>query len=255
MTTTITFFNPRDRSGRTTAVMAIASAILENDQHRPAVFDMTEEVQPVSHGKPTSLTAWESKMVDCGFGFDAFRVEEIQNFETMIRADCHCEVDGFEYRLVDTPRRPSDLVLKMVRRSDLIIAPFMTASAAVISCKLLAKHLKKNALIYGLVTGVDSDEEYELVKAGFAGFPVLDNYLPNAPIFKRQREHGHLYHIEPQELDTENSTLQEMLINVMNADGRVSAQLVWNEIHTIICEDILQKSMKNPECNRPLELH
>lgn len=194
-------------------------------------------------------------MVDCGFGFDDFRVEEAQDFESMIRADCYCEVDGFTYLLVDTPRRPNDLVLNMVRRSDLVIAPFMDASEAALSSKLLAKHLKKSTLIYGLVTGVDSDEEYEFAKAKFTGFPVLDNYLPNAPIFKQQREQGHLFRTELQEIDRKNSTPQEMLINVMNADGRVSAQLVWNEIHTIICEDILQKSKTKRGCNCPMELH
>jgi len=117
--TIINVFNPKCRSGRTTAVMAIASAILEDNKQKPAVIDMTEEVKPLSHGKPSSLTQWESKMVDCGFGFDDFRVEEVQNFESMIRADCYCEVDGFAYLLVDTPRRPTDLVLNMVRRSDL----------------------------------------------------------------------------------------------------------------------------------------
>ncbi|MGJ8629265.1 MAG: hypothetical protein ACSHXB_20095 [Sulfitobacter sp.] len=253
--TIITFFNPKCRSGRTTAVMAIASAILEDSQHKPAVIDMTEEVRPISHGKPSSLTVWESKMVDCGFGFDDFRVEEVQNFESMIRADCYCEVDGFTYLLVDTPRRPNDLVMNMVRRSDLVIVPFRNASEAALSSNLLAKHLKKNTLTYGLITGVDSDEEYEIAKAAFTGFPVLDNYLPNAPIFKQQREHGHLFSMERQETGSKDSTLQEMLISVMNADGRVSAQLVWTEIHTILCEDTLLKTNTKRGCNRLFELH
>lgn len=215
---------------------------------------MTDEVRPISHGKPSSLTVWESKMVDCGFGFDDFRVEEVQDFESLIRADCYCEVDGFAYLLVDTPGRPNELVLNMVGRSDLVIAPFRNASEATLSCKLLAKHLKKNTLTYGLVTGVDSDEEYEVVKTAFTGFPVLDNYLPNAPIFKQQREQGHLFCMEHKVADSKNATLQEMLISVMNADGRVSAQLVWNEIHTIICEDTLQKLKAKRECNRPLDI-
>ncbi len=193
-------------------------------------------------------------MADCGFGYDSFRVEEIQDFETMIRTDCYCEVDGFEYRLVDTPRRPNDLVLNMVRRSDLVIVPFMNASEAALSSKILAKQLKKNSLTYGLVTGVDTDEEYEVVKAAFTGFPVLDNYLPNAPVFKQQPEQGHLFSMELQEKDHDNSTLQEMLISVMNADGRVSARLVWKEIHSIICDDIWRKSQRKSGCSPTTEL-
>jgi len=170
----------------------------------------------------------------------------------MIRADCYCEVDGFDHLSVDTPKRPNDLVSNMVRRSDLIIAPFRNASEAALSCKLLGKHLKKNALIYGLVTGVDSDEEYEVAKTAFRRLPVLDNYLPYAPIFKQQHEEGHLFGMEVPEIDPENSTLQEMLVSVMNADGRVSAQLVWNEIQTIICDHTSQKSYTKRGSNRSM---
>jgi len=153
---------------------------------------------------------------------------------------------------VDTPKRPNVLVSNMVRRSDLIIAPFRNRSEAALSCKLLGKHLKKNTLIYGLVTGVDSDEEYEVAKAAFRGLPVLDNYLPYAPIFKHQHEEGHLFSMEVPEIDPENSTLQEMLVSVMNADGRVSAQLVWNEIQTIICDHTSQKSNTKRRFNRSM---
>lgn len=132
--TIVTFFNPNGGSGRNTAVMAMASAILEEKKQKPAVIDMTEEAKPIGRGKPSSLTVWESKIVTCGFGFDDFKVEEIHDFESMIRSDCYCEADGFTYLLVDTPRRQNDLVFNMLGRSDLIIVPFRNASGAAASC-------------------------------------------------------------------------------------------------------------------------
>ena len=131
----------------------------------------------------------------------------------------------------------------------------MNASEAALSSKMLAKYLKRDTLTFGLVTGVESDEEYEVVKSAFTGFPVLDNYLPNGPIFERQRELGHLFTMGHQEVDPENSTLQEILTSVMNADGRVSAQLVWNEIHDIICQETLRKLNTKRGCNGLMELH
>ncbi|UWR27371.1 ParA family protein [Sulfitobacter sp. S223] len=250
--TIITFFNPIGGSGRTTAVMAIASAILEEKKQKPAVIDMTEEAKPTGHGKPSSLTVWESKIVECGFSFDDFRVEEVHNFESMIRSDCYCEMDGFAYLLVDTPRRPNDLVLDMLSRSDLIIVPFRNASEAAVSCKLLAKHGKKKTLIYGLVSGVESDEEYELVKAAFTGLPVLDNYLPNAPIFERQHKCGHLFNMDAHEGDPESLPPEEAQFSLMNENGCVSAQLLWKEVHSIICKDTLRKVEARRSVDNPI---
>lgn len=235
--TTITFFSPKDGAGRTTAVMAMASAILEEKKLKPAVIDMTEEAGPLGHGKPSSLTMWERKMVKCGYGFDDFRVEEVHDFESMIRADCECEFSEFAYQLVDTPKRPNALVLNKVERSDLIIVPFKNASEAALISKWLAKHWNKKQVIHGLATAIDTEDDYVLARKAFAGFPVLQTYLPNVPIFKRQPESGHLYSIEPREADPANPTPKEVSVRLLYDEGCRSAQHLWDEVVWITIEN------------------
>jgi len=239
--TIITFFNPTGSNGRTTAVMAMASAILEDGKQKPAVLDMTEEVKPQGHGKPSSLTVWEDRMVDCGFGFDDFRVNEIPDFEQMIRVDVHCEVDDFEYQLVDTPRRPNNLVLNMVRRSDIIIVPFRNASEATLGSKWLARHLKKKHLICGLATAIETEDDYDAARAAFKGFPVLDTYLPKVPVFERQRETGHLFKDNTCGGDPENITPDEAHIRSEIDEGCRAATRLFEEVHWIHCKAVRQK--------------
>lgn len=215
----------------------MASAILEENKLKPAVIDMTEEAGPLGHGKPSSLTMWERKMVKCGYSFDDFRVEEVYDFESMIRADCECEFSEFAYQLVDTPKRPNELVLNKVGRSDLIIVPFKNAAEAALISKWLAKHLEKKQLIHGLATAIETEDDYLLARRAFAGFPVLQTYLPNVQIFKRQPEFGHLFSIEPREADPANPTPEEMRIRFLYDEGCRSAQDLWDEVRWIIHED------------------
>lgn len=235
--TIITFFSPKGGAGRTTAVMAMASTILEEKKLKPAVIDMTEEAGPLGHGKPSSLTMWERKMVKCGYGFDDFRVEEVHDFESMIRADCECEFSDFAYQLVDTPKRPNELVLKKVERSDLIIVPFKNASEAALISKWLAKHSNKKQLIHGLATAIDTEDDYVLARKAFAGFPVLQTYLPNVPIFKRQPECGYLFGIQPREADPSMPTPEEMRVRPLYDEGCRSAQHLWEEVFWLIIEN------------------
>lgn len=240
--TIITFFNPTGSNGRTTAVMAMASAILEDGMQKPAVLDMTEEAKAQGHGAPSSLTVWEEQMVGCGFGFDTFRVEEVHDFERMIRVDVYCEVDGFGYQLVDTPRRPNDLVLNMVRRSDIIIVPFRNVSEATLGSKWLAKHLKKKPLIYGLATGIRTEDDYWTARAAFKGFQVLDTYLPKVPVFERQRETGHLFKANTSKADPANFTPDEAHIRSEIAEGCRAATRLFQEVHSLHCEAIRQRT-------------
>lgn len=235
--TIITFFSPKGGAGRTTAVMALASAILEEKKLKPAVIDMTEEAGPLSRGKPSSLTMWERKMVKCGYGFDDFRVEEVHDFESMIRADCECEFSEFAFQLVDTPKRPNQLVLNKVERSDLIIVPFKNASEAALISKWLAKHLKNAQLVHGLATAIDTEDDFELASRAFSGFPVFRNYLPNVPVFKRQPECGHLFSIEPRKADPSMAACEEIRVLPLYEEGCRSAQHLWKEVFWIIIEN------------------
>jgi cellulose biosynthesis protein BcsQ len=235
--TIITFFSPKGGAGRTTTVMAMASAILEEKKLKPAVIDMTNEAGPLSRDKPSSLTMWERKMVKCGYGFDDFRVEEVYDFESMIRADCECEFSDFAYQLVDTPKRPNALVLNKVERSDLIIVPFKNASEAALISKWLAKHLNKKQLIHGLATAIDTEDDYVLSRKAFAGFPVLQTYLPNVPIFERQPECGHLFGIEPREAHPSIAAPEEMRVRSLYDEGCRSAKHLWEEVFWIIIEN------------------
>lgn len=229
----ITFFNPTGSTGRTTAVMALASAIIADGKVKSAVMDMTEEAGPPGRDARSSLSLWEDKMAECGIGFADFRVEEVYNFESMIRADCWCDADEFWYMLVDTPKRTNDLVLNMVRRSQMIIVPFRNASEAAASSKWLAKRLNKKALIFGLVTGVDDDEEYQIARSAFTGFPVLENYLPKARVFEQQHQTGHLFHSNLIE-EEQDQTLENFLVGVTDAHARISASCLWDEVSKIL---------------------
>ena len=124
-------------------------------------------------------------MAKCGFGYDDFRIEEVHDFESMIRADCYCEEGGFAYLLVDTPKRPNGLVLNMVQRSDLIIVPFRNASEAALSSKWLTNHLKNKQIIYGLATAIETDDDYVLARSAFIGFPVLDILLKRKELCRK----------------------------------------------------------------------
>ncbi|WP_143079939.1 hypothetical protein [Roseinatronobacter thiooxidans] len=88
-----------------------------------------------------------------------------------------------------------------------------------------------------MATAIETDDDYVLATRAFAGFPVLQTYLPNVPIFKRQPESGHLFTIEPPEANPAKPTHKGVCVRSQYDEGCRSAQDLWNEVHSIILEN------------------
>ena len=227
-----TFISPVVGCGRTTAVMALASALLETGA-KVAVLDMTKDAKGREFSDPSPLTTWESLMPACGFGFDEFRVEEVYDFESMIRAICYCEVDGFDTLLVDTSAGFSELVLNMVGRSNIVVAPFQDPKSAAEVSAWLQKHISDGQHGIGLVSGVKNDADDKNARAAFTGFPTFKNELPFAPLFQEQPTKGHLFSIEHAQTDNDETALEELLTYTQNADGCLAIKLILDELDQI----------------------
>ena len=205
-----TFISPTVGCGRTTAVMALASALLETGA-KVAVLDMTEHANGNGFSDPSPLTAWEQLMPACGYGFDQFKVEEIYDFESMIRALCYLEVDDFNTLLVDTSANTNELVLNMVGRSNIVVAPFQDPKSAVDVSDWLKKHTSDAQQVIGLVSGVEDEVAEQIARSAFTDFPTFENELPFAPLFQEQARKGHLFSIEHEQKNDDKTTLRELL--------------------------------------------
>lgn len=188
----VTFFTPKGGAGRTTSVMATASAMIEAG-HMVAVLDVTEQASPNCIQGQSFIKQWSdimhategvSEQFQTGYAFDHAGVErELKRFRR----------DGNDFVLVDTPRNPNPVVIDLLSKSELIIMPVTGAHEAAWASAWLSKNRQYLVRHFGLITGVRSAEERQLTRETFTGVPVFNIDLRRSAAFGQQVEHGHLH--------------------------------------------------------------
>ncbi len=191
----ITFLAPKGGAGRTTAVMALASVLIERKESPPLVIDATPEARR-ERATNTTLGRWRRQMLQCGVPPGKLTVRSAASDEGLtdiIDKEGEQRFPNFTTILIDTGGRLDDLALNSAARSDLIIAPFTD---------LLTAHRVSEALdevdlcgtpVYGLRCGDACDEaEHDAVSAAFTAGRLLMHGLPSSPLLADISDGGHL---------------------------------------------------------------
>ncbi|NBB81364.1 MAG: hypothetical protein GVY36_18305 [Verrucomicrobia bacterium] len=183
----ITFFAAKGGVGRTTAVRATASALLWAHK-RVLILDLTSVPKGL-----TPLQEWQNLMAAQGFGQKQLSVQLVRDIEHLAFALRFAEREKVDYVLVDTPNRPTDLVLDTLRRTTIIVAPANGDTEAALVSEAMDRYQPVDVPAYGLITGVRSTDEERFVRSCFVGMPTLKYTLPRSDLFRRQSLRGDLF--------------------------------------------------------------
>lgn len=188
----ITVFNPKGGTGKTTAIMALASGFIEAGD-RVAVLDISEPERSRLTGS-RFLPLWEDAMVETGIGADQLATFPAKTGDNMAEAMHRIGKQGFDHVLVDTGTHPDRRTIDSLENSKLVIAPFRFAPEAAWVSHWVAKNGFNLAPVLGLSTGISHhfDEEH-LGRSAFTAGPVLRVGLPNSYLIDTQMERGHLF--------------------------------------------------------------
>ncbi len=179
----ITFLAPKGGAGRTTAVMALASAIVDTGSYRPLVIDASREITGCR--SESTLSIWHRVMQRCGVKKDQIGYRQAATREELariIQAQADKPLLMRSPILIDTSAGLDDLDLAAADHADVILSPFMDAlTAQRISVAL--DTLDFRAPIYGLRCGHAFDEsENRAVSAAFTVGRLLQHGLPESEI-------------------------------------------------------------------------
>lgn len=192
----VTFLAPKGGAGRTTAVMALASAIVDTGSYRPLVIGASREITGCR--RESTLSIWHRVMQRCGVKKDQLGFRQAATREELARI-IQAEADkGLLMRspiLIDTSARLDDLDLAAAAHADVILSPFMDAlTAQRISVAL--DPLDIRAPIYGIRCGHAFDEsEDRAVTAAFSIGRLLQHGLPESEILSEISIGGHVPHV------------------------------------------------------------
>lgn len=176
----ITFFAPGSGCGRTTAVLAITSAMLDAGM-RVLVLEITD-----SSERPTRLQDWADRMAQAGFGPDRIMVSTVVDHDSLVRQLALADENGVDFVLVDTPGSTTEVVQDALDSSTLVVFPVTGVMQAYFSHVAIIRNLRYPAHVYGLVSDVEDWDEEQVFRGGFLDMPVLETALPHRKLFQHQ---------------------------------------------------------------------
>jgi VirC1 protein len=188
---TITFFAPKGGTGRTTAIVAVAAALIDMG-HRVGVLDLTEQARwPFG---PSDISRWEDSMVTSGIGAEALTTAPGWDRQSVARAFERFADIGCTRVLVDTSRDHSDLTEDVINQSDLVILPFVSCLEAQVISDWGFTARYPQARAFGLATGlVETPAQIAFHRRAFFGMPLLNTGLLHTHLFELQVPEGSLY--------------------------------------------------------------
>lgn len=192
----VTFLAPKGGAGRTTAVMALASALVEKKGFPPLVIDVTPEARR-HPARATTLGQWQRQMLRSGVKQDQLLVRQATDPDELTAIiDVHVgqRFPDFGTVLIDTGGRLDDLTLTAAAHSDLLIAPFMDALTALRISETLDDVDHGELPLYGLRCGdACNDAEDRVVSAAFTAGRLFVHGLPDSPQLADISVDGHLF--------------------------------------------------------------
>lgn len=148
----ITLLAPKGGAGRTTAVMALASTIVEEKCLPPLVIDATPEAR-LRAARDTTLWQRQRQMYRSGVKRDfltVYQAVDPDDLAAILSKHRQQRFPDFGTILIDTGGRLDDLALTAAAQSDLLIAPFMDALTALRVSEALDGVELGDAPLYGL---------------------------------------------------------------------------------------------------------
>lgn len=193
---TITFFAPKGGAGRTTAVMATASAFIESG-HRVGFLDMTEEGRLSSKIARSFIGHWQDSILASGIEPDQLMTASACDNESFRGAMQQFLDAGCTKVLIDTPKTPSKLIQQVLLESDLIVMPFTGYFEATWISHWVTSNLCPIRIMFGLATGLTGTNEHQAVhKRALYGARILKNGLPHSRVFANQLVDGSFYKLK-----------------------------------------------------------
>lgn len=191
---TITIHAAKGGSGRTTAVMALASGFLALGK-RVMVMDCTS--QTCRHRKcqePSTLQTWLAAMEACRFRPPQLELAECPTDEGVEDALAAAVTRGFDIVLIDTQVYPEDALSMALAKADLIVVPATGPLEARFSSQSI-KQFDCPEHFIGLVTGhrhgaVEAAE----IRTAFGTLPILHSDLTASEALAEQILHGDVAH-------------------------------------------------------------
>ncbi|MBQ2262409.1 MAG: hypothetical protein II336_13680 [Loktanella sp.] len=193
---TIIFFAPKGGAGRTTAVMATASAFIASG-HRVGVLNMTEEARLAPKIGESFIKQWQASMLASGIGPDKLVTASAWDSDSFYNAKEQFCAAGCTRILIDTPKAPNRLINYAMFDSDLIVMPFTGHFEATWVSHWVASNLCPIKKMIGLATGLTGTDAHQAVfKSALYGLPTLNNALPRSEVFANQLIDGSFYQLQ-----------------------------------------------------------
>lgn len=193
---TIIFFAPKGGAGRTTSVMATASAFIASG-HRVGVLDMTEEARMAPKIGQSVIKQWQACMLASGVSSDQLVTASAWDSDSFYNAKEQFRAAGCTRILIDTPKVPNRLINYAMLDSDLVVMPFTGYFEATWISHWVTTNLCPVRNMIGLATGLTGSDEHQAVfKSALHGLPILKNSLPRRDVFERQLIDGSFYQME-----------------------------------------------------------
>ncbi|WP_171231945.1 AAA family ATPase [Ruegeria sp. HKCCA4812] len=192
---TITIHAAKGGSGRTTAVMALASGFLALDK-RVMVMDCTSQTSRGSNCKdPSTLQTWLTAMEACRLRSPQLELVECPTDESVEDALAAAATRGFDIVLIDTQVYPEDAVSMALAKADLIVVPATGPIEARFSSQSINERFDCPEHIIGLMTGHrHGAAEAAEIRSAFGTLPAFHSELPGSEALAEQILHGDVAH-------------------------------------------------------------
>ncbi len=192
---TITIHAAKGGSGRTTAVMALASGFLALGK-RVMVMDCTSQAS--RHNKchdPSTLQAWMAAMEASRLRLPQLELVECPTDERVEDALAAATTRGFDIVLIDTQVYPEDALSMALAKADVIVVPATGQQEARFSSQSIGEQFDCPEHIFGLITGHrHGAAEAAEIRSAFGTLPIFHSELSASEALAEQILHGDIAH-------------------------------------------------------------
>lgn len=188
---TITIHAARGGSGRTTAVMALASGFLALGKHVMVMDCTSQTCRSQKCQELSTLQTWLTAMAACQLRPPQLELAECPTDERVEDALAAAATRGFDIVLIDTQAYPEDARSMALAKADLIVMPTTGPLEARFSSQIIREQFDCPEHIFGLITGHrHGAAEAADIRAAFGTLPVFLSELPGSEALAEQILHG-----------------------------------------------------------------
>lgn len=188
---TVTFFAPKGGTGRTTALMVLASGLMSLG-YRVAIVDASDEVGP-SWSDDSSLYSWYESVERNVLNKGRSKIGRCGSVEQLRELHAQIEDEGYNFLLVDTAQQPDETQLQAAYLSDVIISPLAGALEARGVSKGFSNYVNFDVPVLGIATNLSAwAEELDHIRSSFSAGSLMKTELPFSNLLRDPSEYGRL---------------------------------------------------------------